>query len=244
METKKIQTTSPYVITQFTTQVGLHPNQMKAGISESLKSNLISSLQNKNFKDYGFISKIYNITETEGGLITPENSLGAAIYNVKFTCKLCRPLVGGYIICKVSNINKEIAFLENGPITCIVTMSGNDQVNKKNFLLNESKMVWMGKRDDDVKFTTPIVIGSFIKVKCAGIQIRSGVSRIMIWGILDSIASKSESNEAIIQQENDKLEHVNYDEYIENDVKEDELEDEQEDDRESKEDRDDSGSDV
>ena len=53
-------------------------------------------------------------------IIEPENHIAAAIFNVKYSAKLCLPVENTYIICKINVINKVLISAENGPIICII----------------------------------------------------------------------------------------------------------------------------
>ncbi len=83
----------PYIITEMTSSISLEPHQMNNNIYKNLKSNLIKRHEGKCYKDYGFISKIYEIVSYSNGYITPENPKAAARFSIVFTCKLCYPLL-------------------------------------------------------------------------------------------------------------------------------------------------------
>jgi DNA-directed RNA polymerase subunit E'/Rpb7 len=210
----------PYFNTSFNVNIGLHPVQMRKNIYENLKNNLIKKYQNKCFNMYGYISKIYNISDIKGGLITPENSLASAIYNVKFQCKICRPLKGSMIIFEVLRVYKALIYLVNGPIQCII-FDGSDKINKDNFFFDESKDMYIGYIDQ--KRGMLIKPGTFVKVKC--IDTRIDHKRILIMGILDSVANNEEIKKANIEKElEDKLPFYEFDDYIENDQQNNEVE--------------------
>src|ERR1700722_13785306 len=96
---------SPYINTKLFTLVTVMPNQMNNDIYSHMKSNLAQRLEGKCYRNFGYISKIYEILEHGDGVIEPENPTAAAAYNVKFTCRLCIPLKDKYIICKVEKTN-------------------------------------------------------------------------------------------------------------------------------------------
>jgi DNA-directed RNA polymerase subunit E'/Rpb7 len=230
----------PYFNTSFTKTIGLHPNQMNKKLYKNLKNNLVKKYQNKCFGHFGYICKIYGITEKEGGLIIPENSLSPANYKVKFECKLCKPLRGSIIIFEVKVINAMIMVLINGPIHCIIS-EGFDQINKKNFTFDERRNVLIGHIDE--KKGVKVVPGSFVKVRCVESRIHNGTSKIIIIGILDSMASQEEAEKANIERETDDLTFYDYDNYASNDKEisdtndfvqeENELENENNDDNEN-----------
>lgn len=216
----------PYFNTTFSVDIGLHPSQMRKNIYENLKNNLIKKHQNKCFKKYGYISKIYSIVEKKGGFIPPENSLAPAIYNTKFQCKLCRPLAGTTIVFEVTRVFKALIYMINGPIHCII-FEGSDRINKENFTFDEARDRFIGHIDKDRGIK--IVPGTFVNVKC--IDSRMDNKRILIIGILDSVATPEEIKRANIEKESeDKLPYYEYDDYTSNEeiIEEDKQNNEEE----------------
>lgn len=212
----------PYFNTTFTTTIGLHPNQMNKKINKNLKENLIKKFQNKCFGSYGYIYKIYKILEKEGGLIIPENPIAPAEYKVTFQCKLCRPLRGSTIIFEVKAINTNLIYLVNGPIHCVI-FEGNDHINKKNFTFDERRNILIGHIDN--KKGVKVDSGTFVKVKCIDLRIENGTRKITMLGILDSVASKEESEKAYIEKEQEEdLPFYEYEDYSANDIIEEEGE--------------------
>jgi DNA-directed RNA polymerase subunit E'/Rpb7 len=206
---------SPYFNTIFTTTIGLRSQQMRKEIYENLKNNLIAKYQDKCFESYGYISKIHKILSKKGGLIPAENPLASALYKVEFLCKVCRPLKGSIIICKVMSINKSIIYLTNGPIH-VVIYSNDEQINKKNFIYDGEHDVLVGVigENQGVK----IVKGSYVRVRCIDIRIEKGTNRIIIWGIMDSVANEEDIKRANDEMESDSIEQKNYEEHIKNDA--------------------------
>jgi DNA-directed RNA polymerase subunit E'/Rpb7 len=206
----------PYFNTTFTKTIGLHPNQMNKKIYKNLKDNLIKNFQNKCFGSYGYIYKIYGISEKKGGLITPENSNSPALYNVSFECKFCRPVKGSTIVFEVKAINTALIYLVNGPINCVI-FDGYDHINKKNFTFDEVRNVLIGHLDD--KSGKRVVVGTYVKVKCVDMRIEDGTKKIMIIGILDSLASKEDIEKSNIDKESEEtLPFYDFDDYSSKDL--------------------------
>ena len=90
-----------YFWTELKGNVTLKPSQMNTEIYTHLKANLIKNLEGKCYKNYGFISKINAITDRSNGVIPPEDPSASAIFNVKFSCKLCNPLKNSFVVGKV-----------------------------------------------------------------------------------------------------------------------------------------------
>ena len=111
---------SPYINTSLYSIVSLDAAQMNNDIYSNLKSNLIRQLEGKCYREYGYINKIYAITERGHGMILPENPLASATFKVKFNCKLCNPLKGTQIICQIDKVTSFMISLIAGPIKIII----------------------------------------------------------------------------------------------------------------------------
>jgi len=241
----------PYVNTYLTTKISLFANQMDNDIYKHLKENLIKKLQGKCYKSYGYISKIYKIDQILGNNIIPEDPSASVIYNVKFSCKLCKPLKNTTIIAEINKINKNIIFLTDGPIH-IMIFEGNGHVNENNFVYDDKIGYWLAKlgdtldvsgldigqspiskRDKGMKVTS----GSYVKIKVIETRAENNSTRILVVGIMDSLASDKEVKELIKLKEKDDLKFQDYNIYSnpKEEVEHEELEESEEESEESEE---------
>lgn len=203
---------NPYVNTYLYSTVSLHPSQFGNDIYKHLKNNLARKLQGKCYKSYGYISKIYKIDERQGGDIIAEDPSASALYKVKFSCKICKPLKGTTIICEVMAINKSIIHLRNGPINVLI-FEESGSINKNNFIFDDKKNVLLAKIGNNQKI--PVVIGTHVEIKVVATRIEHNSNKILIMGTLENIASKAGTEESIKQREHDGLAFTNYDDYVE-----------------------------
>lgn len=175
---------SPYVNTELYSSVSLLPYQMDNDIYINLKENLKNSIEKKCNK-YGYITKIFKILEYDNGVIHPENFLASALYNIKYSARICIPIENTKIICKIDIINKVIIKASNGPILCVIKVT---DINKSNFSQNNQGNIINNKGSVlDTKY--------FIKIIIRARKYNSGDDRILILGILDDIATQDEINE-------------------------------------------------
>lgn len=202
---------SPYVNTFLYSVVSLHPSQFDNDIYKHLKGNLVRKLQGKCYKSYGYISKIYKIEDRQGGEIIAEDPSASALYKVKFSCKICRPLKGTIIICEVMSINKSLIHLRNGPINVLI-FEESGAVNQNNFIFDDKKNVLIAKIGNNQKI--PVVAGTFVEIKVVASRIEHNSNKILIIGTLENIASKKAVEESIKQRENDGNAFTNYDDYL------------------------------
>lgn len=202
----------PYFNTYLYTNVTLHPNQMNNDIYKHLKNNLIRKLQNKCYMNYGFVSKIYKIESRAGGQIIPEDPSASAVYKIKFSCKICRPLKNSTVVCEVVGINKSIIYLRNGPIYMLIF---DGHINMNNFMYDDKRNVWIAYTTGDKGI--PITKGTYVSAKIYDTRIEDKSDRILMLGILESIATKQEIDKIIEMRENDDDKYIEYEDYIKDD---------------------------
>jgi DNA-directed RNA polymerase subunit E'/Rpb7 len=176
-----------------------------------LKNNLTRKLVGKCYKSYGYISKIYKIEERSNGKLIAEDSTASASYEVKFSCKLCRPLKNTTIVCEVIQINKSLIYLRNGSIHVFI-FEGSGNVNQNNFVYDERRNVLLAIIGNGKGI--PVVIGTFIKIRVIDSRIENGSNKIIVLGTLESLADKKDTDESILVRENDELPFVEYSEYM------------------------------
>ena len=142
---------SPYIVTLLDTSVNLNPRQMNNQIYKNLKDNLIKKIEGRCYRNFGYVSKIYDIKEQSDGNLVPENPMAAATFSLKFTCKLCIPLRKKQIVCKIERVTNMLINAHNGPITMIITMNRinndlfyQDQKTGKLIIRNSKKTIEPG----------------------------------------------------------------------------------------------------
>jgi DNA-directed RNA polymerase subunit E'/Rpb7 len=199
---------SPYINTELTTSISLEPSQMNNNIYKNLKNNLINRFSGKCFKDYGYISKIYDISKYSDGYVAAENPKSAARFYVTFNCKLCYPLLKKQIICKIDRANRQIMRLNNGPISILVTTK--DRINKNIFFIDQKTGNLMAKKGDK---SIPISIGDYVKVTVESRQFNDQDTMIMAMGFLEDIATDEEVKQSY-EKEFGNDETIIYDDYI------------------------------
>jgi len=141
--------------------------------------------------------------------------MASAIYDVKFSCKLCRPLKNSIIVCEVIAINKVLTYLRNGPIQVMIfEASGN--INEDRFVFDEKKNLLMAYVDKNKEKGIPVIKGTFVKVKVVDVRMENKVNRIIVIGTLESIASKTETEQSIKNREKDDIDFIDYEDYTKN----------------------------
>ena len=113
------------------------------------------------FDRFGYVEKIYKILEYKNGTIEAEDFKSNVRYDIKFSCKLCIPLRGQQIICRIKRINKPLLTAINGPILIAVT---NDRINENVFYTDNINNLRYKIEDESTKMLEP---NEFVKVSLA-----------------------------------------------------------------------------
>jgi DNA-directed RNA polymerase subunit E'/Rpb7 len=201
------QIDSPYINTKLCTNVPLYPNQMNNNVYINLKKNLTEAIERKNFNNYGYIVRVFEILTYDNNRIEAENTMAAATFDVKFSCRICRPLKNTKIICQVERLNKVLLRLKNGPINVIVT---NDRINPSVFIKDDNRNL----RYIDKKNTILLAEGDFVKVNIIQITFHSKGDHIVAIGFLDNMATTNEIKTFYKDAYENKDEFIEFDEYL------------------------------
>lgn len=179
--------TSPYINTEYHRKVNLLPYQMNNDVYKYLKINLKKDIEKKCIK-YGYVVKIFKITDYSEGINEPENFSSSAVYNVKFSCRMCIPSVQTKLICVVSNTVKGLIVAENGPILIIIAKKN---VNMANFTVGQNNSLQY-KKDNKIE---TLKKNDIIKVSVLAQKYYKSDSNIQVYGFLENIASKDEKEQ-------------------------------------------------
>jgi len=177
-----------YFWTELKGKVHIEPSQMNTELYTHLKINLKKNLEQKCYKNYGFISKINAITEKSGGIIHAENPSASAVFNIKFSCKLCNPLQHSIIVGKVQNINSLTVSLRSGPIK-IVVMSKN--IDPDVFYIDKYKNL-VHKNESG---SSLINSGDHLKIKILSKTFNNADQFITAFGYIIDVASQNDIEE-------------------------------------------------
>ena len=193
---------NPYINTYLNTTVRIMPSQMDNNIKKHIKNNLEKEHINKCFLDYGYISKILEIVPNYDAEIVAEDPLSCALFQVKFLCELCRPLLNSTVICRTQGVTPPIILLVNGPLDIIIKTSQN--INKNAFVFNQKINTWTIKKESGEQNKYIVVKeGMLMKVKIINKKIINKSERILCIGYLENIASEEE-----IKQNEDSLNKI------------------------------------
>jgi len=147
-----------------------------------IKDNLVRDIENKCYKDYGYVCKIYSVLNITNGIIQSNDPTSSASFDITYSCKLCKPIMKNNLICQIKRMNKKLIQGENGPMIVIVPMNN---INSNNFFIdtngnlrnkNKSKSIIIS--EDTFMVITILQCTFYDTEKC-----------IKVLGFLDSLAS-------------------------------------------------------
>ena len=192
---------SPYKDNILYSKVCIKPHQLNNDLYLNLKNNLKKNKEKKN-NEYGYITKIYKILDFNDGEVIPENFDASVIYNVSFSCRLCKPILNQKIICKIEFINKLFIKSINGPIISVTLVKSEDISNKFSINnLNEIQYKLTNKK---------LVPNDYITIIVKGIKFESKDQKIIITSYLEDIPNENEIKEYFNEKFNsEKIEEVN-----------------------------------
>ena len=200
---------NPYINTYLNTTVRIMPAQMDNNIRKHIKNNLEKEHMNKCFLDYGYISKIIEILPNYDAEIVAEDPLSCALFQVKFLCEICRPLLNSTIICRTQGVTPPIILLVNGPLDIIIKTSQN--INKNVFVFNQKLNTWTAKKETAEQNKYIVVKeGMLMKVKIINKKIINKTERILCIGYLENIATEEEikQNDASLNKIKEKYQNI------------------------------------
>ena len=189
---------SPYINTEFHSRISLSPHQMNNEIYIHLKNNLKKKIEKKCNK-YGYVTKLYKILDYSDGEIIPENFDSSAIFNIKYSCRVCLPIEKTNIICKVELQNKALIKAINGPIIAIIKLS---QLNNSNFSSNNKGEIVYNKNNKIIQ------INDYIIINVLALNFFAGDERQIILGNLVDIPTEEDIK--LYYNENLETEKIDY----------------------------------
>lgn len=186
---------NPYTSTIIEDYVTIRPHQMNNNILEHIKDCINQKYIGKCYQNYGFVSKIYKIEDLpEDARLREDDITGSAICKVKFSCKVCNPLVDTPYVAKVVGRNKMVIIGEYGPIRFIIS---KDYINRDKIAYVQNKTAFFPKNSNGEIINSPIETGTYIIVKPMSKKIVNNSKIIDTIAILDSIATDDEIKQSI-----------------------------------------------
>ena len=171
---------SPYKDTEQYTEVQVLPHLMNSDIISNMEMILKQKVEKKCNK-YGYIFKVYNISDYQEGYLVNEHFLGAANFKVTYNCRMCLPIENTIIICIIHSVNSELIIAKNGPIIIFIP--------KTNINTNIWEISNNIKHIEKQDLLTP---NNYVKVIIDKKKINQNDTQIKCMGILHEFATDDE----------------------------------------------------
>lgn len=186
----------PYFITILDADVRIHPSQMDNNIMDNIKRTLEKKYSDKCCDDYGYVDKIYDVSDDiKGGIIRAEDNTASSVHRVSFTCRICNPMIKSIIMGRIVGINNMIIVAENGPIKFII---GESNINNDNIQFKKSAYYPVSSKGELIN--KPISKGTYVMIQVMNKKIVKGKTRIIVFGRLESVVMDENVTEAIRSQ--------------------------------------------
>jgi DNA-directed RNA polymerase subunit E'/Rpb7 len=199
---------SPYINTILYTTVAISPDQLNNNLYLNMKENLIKKLEKKCYGKYGYVVYVNKILEYKGGVLNAENFNADAMFDIKFSCKLCSPLKNTFIVCQVETITRAIIRVFNGPILAIIT---GERYNENKFAYDSLNNI---QYNDDKKYKN-LQKNDFVKITLISTKFSDGDERIIAIGFLNDMASTDDIKEYYDKLYKKDMAKIEYNKYIE-----------------------------
>ena len=173
----------PYKNIVLPAPVIIDPMQLNNKFEHNVKNNLIDTHEGKCFKDFGLITKIHKIVTYTEPIIEPESMTCTPIANVKFVHELCIPVNNKIIVCKITEIVKELIRCENGPILSFIS---SDRINPDMFYKDSNRNFRTKNKDHPY-----LEKNLFVKIHVIGSNLSFSKNIIAI-GFLHDFATEDE----------------------------------------------------
>lgn len=183
----------PYFITTLEADVRIHPSQMNNNIMDNIKRTLERNYSNKCYDNYGYVDKIYDVSDDiKGGIIRAEDNTASSVHRVSFTCRVCNPMKKSIIMGRIVGINNMIIVAENGPIKFII---GESNINNDNVQFKKSAYYPVSSKGELIN--KPISKGTYVMIQVMNKKIVKGKTKIIVFGRLESVVLDDNVMDAI-----------------------------------------------
>lgn len=195
---------SPYKNLVQYTKIQLQPYQLNSDIENNMELVLQQKVEKKCNK-YGFVDKIYRISEYNEGYMRRENLSGVVNYDVTYDCRICLPIENTILIAKIAAINQELVMLTNGPIVIFVP-----KVNIDTNIWNISSIFTRKKDNKELEKN------NLIKISILKVKVNQNDTQIKCIGKLMDFASEDEIEKyyGVVIDKNENNESDNEDNFI------------------------------
>jgi hypothetical protein len=169
---------NPYKNTIFYTRVKLLPYQMNNELYINIKNNLKKKVEKKCNK-YGYINQVIKVLSYTDGTINPEDFTGSAVFDIKYSANVCKPIENTKIIVKIEKMNNMAILAKNGPIKVVLKY---DKVSNK-FKTVQGTLLYGNEQ---------VKIGDYLIISVLAKRFYNKDIFISVYGFIDDIPTEQE----------------------------------------------------
>ena len=169
---------NPYKNTIFYTRVKLLPYQMNNELYINLKNNLKKKVE-KRCNKYGYINQVIKVLSYTDGVINAEDFTGSAIFDIKYSANVCKPIENTKIIVKIEKMNNMAILAKNGPIKVVLKY---DKVSDK-FKTVQGTLLYGNEQ---------IKVGDYLIISVLAKRFYNKDIYISVYGFIDDVPSEQE----------------------------------------------------
>jgi len=209
--------TNPYITTYLESTVRIMPKEMDNNIRKYIKTNIEKDHIGKCFQDYGFVSEVHEIEIISDGRIIPEDPMCCALFDIRFSATICRPVNHTALIAKIVGMSQKLIILSYGPLQIIIKTANS--INNDMFTYNQNLSRWIVKKknaEDEKKNVQKYIVlknDMYVKVKILNKKIVDKTKQIICMGFMEDIATDKEIEQSIKDMYEPKK-YSSIDEYI------------------------------
>jgi len=169
---------NPYKNTIFYTRVKLLPYQMNNELYINIKNNLKKKVEKKCNK-YGYINQVIKVLSYTDGTINPEDFTGSAVFDIKYSANVCKPIENTKIIVKIEKMNNMAILAKNGPIKVVLKY---DKVSNK-FKTVQGTLLYGNEQ---------VKIGDYLIISVLAKRFYNKDIFISVYGFIDDVPTEQE----------------------------------------------------
>jgi len=179
----------------------------------NIKNNLKKKVEKKCNK-YGYINQVIKVLSYTDGTINPEDFTGSAVFDIKYSANVCKPIENTKIIVKIEKMNNMAILAKNGPIKVVLKY---DKVSNK-FKTVQGTLLYGNEQ---------VKVGDYLIISVLAKRFYNKDIFISVYGFIDDVPTEQEvkdnfepnQEDAEIEEETSKF--TEYVTFNEDDVVED-----------------------
>lgn len=176
----------PYINIEIETELRITPDKLNNDLYINLKKKCEEKLLNRSYKEYGYITHIYELIKYQG-FVKAEELHGVASFKVHVSCRVCAIYKGAIIICSIQKMTESLIFAKNGPITMVIVKENMDATK---FIVDATT----GTIKYKTKSGSLIELKNEMRINVTVLSRMYNVTNVFCYGYLNKVADRNEGD--------------------------------------------------